>query len=319
MVARRVLPHWPEPEANPPPIQGVGQWRPWGSPVEVTPQPPPPQAATRQLRKAIVLRPVRPSLGFAQIYRKRLDALIAEMHADTTASIARAFEAMAHLESEPLPGVSMFGASDAPPAAILVASMRRLGRQWNARFDDASKELAAYFAKEVSKRADGQLENILRRAGFSVPFRITPAMRDALEATVAENVALIKSIGSQYLTAIEGHVMRSVTVGRDLAPLARRLEHQYGVTRRRAALIARDQNNKATAVITRERQNELGIRAVWLHSAGGKEPRPSHVANTGKEYDPKEGWFDPDVGERIWPGTLINCRCVSKSIIPGLS
>ena len=95
-------------------------------------------------------------------------------------------------------------------------------------------------------------------------------MRDALEATVAENVALIKSIGSQYLTAIEGHVMRSITVGRDLAPLARRLEFQYGVTRRRAALIARDQNNKATAVITRERQNELGIKAIWLHSAGGK-------------------------------------------------
>lgn len=144
-------------------------------------------------------------------------------------------------------------------------------------------------------------------------------MRDALEATVAENVSLIKSIGSQYLTAIEGHVMRSVTTGRDLAPLARRLELQYGVTRRRAALIARDQNNKATAVITRERQNELGIKAIWLHSAGGKEPRPTHVANSGKVYDPKEGWFDPDVGEHIWPGTLINCRCVSKSVIPGLT
>ena len=24
-------------------------------------------------------------------------------------------------------------------------------------------------------------------------------------------------------------------------------------------------------------------------------------------------------GERVWPGTAINCRCVSKAIVPGFS
>ena len=300
------------------PIKGVGRWAEWGSPAP--PPPPVVQPPTQVDRsKPIALAPVRPSIGFAIHYRKLILKLVAEMHADTTAQIARAYAAMERLEHDPVPAISVFGAADAPPAAILVATIRTLGRTWGARFDQASKELAAYFAKEVGKRADGQLEAILRKAGFSVPFRITPAIRDALEATTAENVALIKSIGSQYLTAIEGHVMRSITVGRDLAPLARSLEHQFGVTKRRAALIARDQNNKATAVIVRERQNDLGVKAIWVHSRAGKEPRPTHLANDGKEYDPKEGWYDPDVKERIWPGTLINCRCVSRSVIPGLT
>ena len=86
-----------------------------------------------------------------------------------------------------------------------------------------------------------------------------------------------------------------------------------------AALIARDQNNKATATITRARQEDLGItHAYWIHSNGGKKPRPSHV-KAGQEktvYEVSKGWFDPDEGEYIWPGMLINCRCVCKAILP---
>jgi uncharacterized protein with gpF-like domain len=94
------------------------------------------------------------------------------------------------------------------------------------------------------------------------------------------------------------------------------------VTKRRAALIARDQNNKATAVFVRVRQKQAGIKkAMWLHSHGGKEPRKTHLANDGKLYDPQKGWFDPDpkVRRRIWPGELINCRCVSRSVVEGFS
>lgn len=267
---------------------------------------------TARTRKPIKLAAVRPSIGFELMYRSALERLISEMHQDVNATVLATYAAVTNDDTaSPM-------AADASPIA-LQAVMSRLGRRWSARFDVTSQELAAYFATNVRQRADGRLEAILRKAGFSVPFRLTPAVRGVVEAAVAENVTLIRSIASEYLTQVEGHVMRAVTVGRDLAPLARSLEHQYGVTRRRAALIARDQSNKATAVIVRERQNELGIKAVWLHSAGGKTPRPSHVANSGKEYDPKEGWYDPDVGERIWPGTLINCRCVTKSIIPGLT
>jgi SPP1 gp7 family putative phage head morphogenesis protein len=154
---------------------------------------------------------------------------------------------------------------------------------------------------------------------MAVRFKMTEAARDVMSATIAEQVGLIKSIPAEHLTDVQGIVMRGVQVGRDLGTVSRDLQHQFGVTKRRAATIARDQNNKATASITRVRQQELGIiEAEWLHSAGGKQPRPTHVANSGKRYLIADGWLDPALNRRIWPGTEINCRCVSKSVIPGL-
>ena len=76
----------------------------------------------------------------------------------------------------------------------------------------------------------------------------------------------------------------------------------------------------ATASMTRARQTELGItEAIWMHSGGGKHPRPSHLA-AGKsktKYDVKVGWYDPDVGKNIFPGELPNCRCVSRAVVKG--
>jgi F like protein len=209
---------------------------------------------------------------------------------------------------------------DALGAAELAGIARQLGRKWNDRFARLANELAGHFAKAVGRRVDTALAYYLRRSGFAIRFSLTQAQAEALEATTAANVALIKSISSQHATAVEGAVMRSIQTGKDVAGLARELREIGGVTRRRALFIARDQNAKATATITRVRQQELGITtARWLHSGGGKEPRPSHV-KAGRdrvEYDVAKGWFDPDEGRFIQPGELINCRCTSVSIIPG--
>jgi uncharacterized protein with gpF-like domain len=73
--------------------------------------------------------------------------------------------------------------------------------------------------------------------------------------------------------------MRSVQSGRDLVQLTKDMQEQFGVTHRRAAFIARDQNNNATAAMTRARQDELRLNeAIWVHSGAGKHPRPTHVA-----------------------------------------
>lgn len=141
-----------------------------------------------------------------------------------------------------------------------------------------------------------------------------------MDSIVAENVSLIKSIPQQYLVNVQGVVLRAVQAGRDASTLSIELKKQFGVSQRRASLIARDQNNKATAMIHRARQMELELfEAIWLHSSAGKKPRPTHVANHGKTYDVRTGWFDPAVKKHIWPGTEINCRCVSKTIVAGLT
>jgi uncharacterized protein with gpF-like domain len=264
-------------------------------------------------RKPIILPVIHPNAGIDVAYRQRLDRLLARMQKSLIYWLSAAYKANP-------PALAM----DASSAADLEAEMRSLGRRWQRRFDQGAEELARYFAKGVAARSDAALQAILRNAGFTVKFKVSPAWNDIRTATVNANVNLIKSIASEHLSDVQGIVMRSVQEGRDLGTLTKALEKQYGVTRRRAALIARDQNNKATAAITRVRQRELGIdKAIWVHSAAGKEPRPKHVAFAagrlgGPYYDIDKGAKIADDGGYTWPGVEINCRCISRPVIPGL-
>lgn len=263
--------------------------------------------------KEKVLRPVRPNAGIEATYRAQLDRLIKEMQASTVYWLTASYRA-----SEPRV------AQDATPADALKASIRKLSSRWIKRFDAASIKLARYFGTAVEKRSSAALRKILKDAGLSVEFTLTPAMRDVLDATVNANVALIKSIPAQYFEQVEGLVMRSVQTGRDLGGLTKDLEARYGITRRRAAFIARDQNDKATAAMNRVRQLEVAgdeAEADWLHSGGGKHPRPTHVA-AGRQrvrYRVKQGWYDPAVKKFIQPSEEPGCRCVGRLVMKGFS
>lgn len=254
-------------------------------------------------------RGVRPNAGLTDIYRQRLDRLIDEMHRSFLYWIKAAYR-----RNEPAM------AMDDLPAAELQRVIRKLSRQWQRRFNEGADELAKFFAQRVRDRSDRQLMAILKRAGFTVSFKLTPRLRDVMRASVQENVQLIKSIPQQYLTGVQGDVMRSVAAGRDLATLTKALQEKYGSTKKRAKLIALDQNNKATSAIQKARQVDLGItHGIWMHSHAGKEPRPTHLANDGKRFSVVDGWFDPDpkVRQRIMPGELINCRCTWRPIVAG--
>lgn len=256
----------------------------------------------------MAVAPVRPSAALRIAYQRRLEAEIQAMHRSLIYWLSARYKA------DP-PEL----AQDASPAMILRSAFRKLARRWRKRFDDLAPALARYFAEEVENRSWSTLKSEMRKAGLTVKFQRTRAMNDVLQATVAQNVTLIKSIASQHLDHVEGDVMRAVQAGSDLGTLRDQLVKTYGVTKRRAALIARTQNSMAMAQIQRTQHMELGItHARWLHSSGGKTPRPTHVAFSGQIYDIRKGVvLDPKEGI-VWPGTAINCRCVSQPIIPGL-
>lgn len=208
-------------------------------------------------------------------------------------------------------------AQDASPAIMMRDAMRKLSRRWRKKFDVLAGKLAERFASDVMKNSDASLSTALQQAGFTVPFKMTAEMNNALQATIAENVGLIRSIPEKYFTEVEGLVMRSVARGRDLSYLTDELQKRYGITRRRAALIARDQNAKATSVMQSARQRSLGItHGIWRHSHAGKEPRQSHVKSDGKKFDLSKGLMID--GKLTFPGQEINCRCTWSAVLPGL-
>lgn len=270
------------------------------------------QALRRKNKNEKVLRPVHPNCGIEADYRRKLCAMVDEMHDSVLYWLQAAWRA-----NEPALAEM---AHDDVPANTLREMLARLTRRWQRAFNRTANERAKIFIRSVLRRTDRNLENILRKGGMSVKFRLTDAMRDVLNAMVHENVSLIRSIPQRYLQEVEGLVMRSVQIGGDLKPLATELRHRYQLTRKRAAFISRDQNSKANAVFTRVRQLELGVKeAVWLHSHAGKKPRPTHVAMNGRRYDIAKGMWDPAEKNYVWPGQLINCRCVGRSVVPGFS
>ena len=259
-------------------------------------------------RKATVktIRPTRPNAGVEAWYRKKLDSLITEMNDSVVYWLKANYRASGAM------------AMDASPAVFMRDAMKKLAKRWQKKFDGLAVKLADRFAGDAMKNSDVSLYNALESEGFTVQFKMSPAMNNALQATITENLNLIRSIPEQYLSQVQTLVMQSVSRGRDLSTLTDELQKRYGITRRRAALIARDQNNKATAVMQTARQQSLGItEGIWRHSHAGKEPRQSHVKADGEKFELSKGLYLD--GKWTLPGEEINCRCTWSPVIPGLN
>ena len=258
------------------------------------------------MAKPKTVRPTHPNKGVELSYKRALDKLVDEMAHSIEYWIEAAYK-------NNTPDMAM----DALPSQVLAQRLAEVGKRWTKRFDDMAATIAERFIKSGKRATDSAMLQSFKDAGWTVQFKPTKAIRDAMNASVVENVSLIRSIPQSYLKNVEGTVMRGYAAGRDLKQISDELQKHYGVTKRRAAFIARDQSSKLTATVTQARRIELGLfKAVWIHSAGGKVPRASHV-KAGKdrlEFDVREGALID--GAYIQPGYLPNCRCVSRTVLP---
>ena len=249
-----------------------------------------------------LLKPIPPNAGIEAAYAKQITALLDEM----TDSVEYWLKA-GYRKHEPLMAQDSVSTD---MQKIIQALIKRFAR----KFSDLAKIAAYMMANKTFKHVDRTMKSHLIKLNWTVPFKVNKPMQDALDATIHENVGLIRSIPQEYLTDIEGAVMRSYAVGHDLKTMTDEIQRIGGVTRRRAAFIAHDQTSKANATATRARSVALGFtKAVWRHSKGGKEPRPSHVAANGTVYEQAKGCLID--GESILPGTKINCRCLGIVVV----
>lgn len=254
------------------------------------------------------LKPIRPNAGVEVAYHKALTSLIDEMDSSLTYWLKANYRK--HEEQI---------AQDSA-ANDLQSLLNKLTGRWRSKFNEVSRFLADKLVRGTGRHSDAALRKGLKEAGMTVQFRPTGGVKNAMQAAVNENVALIKSIGEQHLNEVNQMVMRAVTRGSSLGELTEGLQHRFGVTKRRAAFIARDQNAKITSVINRQRQIEMGLyEAEWVHSSGGKHPRETHVraGRSRLRYDVRKGADVDGDGKLIFPGELPNCRCSSRLILPG--
>ena len=99
--------------------------------------------------------------------------------------------------------------------------------------------------------ADKRLELV----GQVVPEQI----KQVVNANIAYNVSLIKSVAPQYHDRVLGSVMRSINGGGSLKQLSIEIARYGGMEMRRAKLIAQDQTRKVYNSITMRNCQRLGI------------------------------------------------------------
>lgn len=154
-------------------------------------------------RKPKTLKPVRPSAAVGAFYERELDKLIDEMER----SLSYWLEAR-YRRAEPEI------TQDANPVVALQKMMTQLTAKWRLKFNMLSRSLAPAFAEKAMGNVDSTFRSELKKkAGFTIEFRPTEGVQNAMRACVNDNVALIKSIGEEHLSEVNQMVWRAVAHG----------------------------------------------------------------------------------------------------------
>ena len=209
----------------------------------------------------------------------------------------------------------LVGDSDDDTVKRLQRLIDNMGRRWKDRYDRMSEQQAKKVAVGVLRHVDNRWKAVQKGNPFLL--KGTQELQQTtkiVQAGIAENVSLIKSIPSKYHEQILGDVMRTVGVGGNVQELQEALSKISKQTSKRIAFIARDQTAKATALIDRQNAVDTGFTTgVWEKSIAGKTHRKDHAEADGKEFDISKGCLIS--GEYILPRMKPNCKCSYRLVI----
>lgn len=168
-------------------------------------------------------------------------------------------------------------------------------------------------ANEISNFNQEQFQKV-NRSVFGIDIFVDqPYLTDQLELFSRQNAQLITSLPEQDLLQVAGIVERGLQQGTRFTNVARDIQKRFGITMRRANLIARDQTTKLNSSLTQLRQESAGITHYIWQTAGDERVRPTHRANDGKKF----AWDKPPA-QTGHPGHDINCRCVAIPVMEGI-
>lgn len=193
----------------------------------------------------------------------------------------------------------------------LIAAAAEHARQ--AVHQGSIEDLARKFAAQTATHQRIQLGRQVKAALGVEPLIHDRKLRTDSEQFIHENVALIKRIPESLHADVEVMVQRAVSSARPSPKLAEHIQARFGVSKRHARLIARDQLSKFHAKVNHRRQRELGVNKFIWRSVEDERVRETHQEFDGNTYhydNPPEN----EDGESVLPGDDVQCRCSADPI-----
>lgn len=244
----------------------------------------------------------RPSVAYELEYRRKLQEINAEMQKD----IQR--EVLAYLEQK--------RAQDA------FKDWREFFKTLRLTYYRKYEEIGRILSEELVRKTDARTRAQIRRKLKEIGWTISPIMnepdKDILREIIKNNVALIKSIPQQYIRRVQQVTMKAVAIGGDKQKLTSMIKRVGEMSDNRAAMIARDQINKATQTLAVVNAQKFGAtKGRWIHIPGKYSYRITHKEMNGKVFELAKGMYDKEVGKYVKPGELYACNCQFAVLLPG--
>ncbi|MFG0827891.1 phage minor head protein [Pseudomonas sp. CJQ_7] len=196
---------------------------------------------------------------------------------------------------------------------LITNAMSFLFAKWSSeRVSAGAQRIASEFVQASVKKSERDMK---KSVGIDV-FSGSKTMQDYLHASAQQNAQLIKSIPAKYLEEVQTLVMANMRSGMRPSFIEKALQEQFGVTQRRAKMIARDQTSKIQGELNRKQQQGAGFTHFrWLTS---HDSRVRHDHDVFEHRVTKYGkgvylWSDLPLekGVPVSPGSPINCRCTA--------
>lgn len=263
--------------------------------------------------------------------RQKLPTTISLEYAQAlTAAVAR-LQAMVRERVLPLLRTDAMR-QDAPSATDgeINDTIEEIGAEWWKKEGAKLEKLAGTTADRVSIHQAEELRKQFSSASVQMGLRQRPSaragqapklplLRNALVEFQKENVSLIKSIPEKALGRLQDVLTSGQAKGRTPEQIARDIEGEFEVTKRRALLIARDQTMTLSEKLNRERQKAIGVTEYTWRARSGPEGdgknRPMHLALHGTRQKLNTPPVVDSLGNRAHPGVQITCRCTAEPIL----
>lgn len=276
------------------------------------------------------MKGVQPSSDAEQYYRLHLRAMVREMAKELYAVITPELKRLkpqytgdAYTRDSWVDDIlaAIRGVASRWVSSAFEAQARRTATR---TISMAEADNAAAFDKDIKRAVGVDFNQIVQSRG----------LQNYLDASIADNVSLIKSVPSDYFQKVENIILDNMRKGFAPTEIAKQLQEHTGVSYRRAKLIARDQMAKINSDLTRQRQKDAGIEFYRSQHAndervsgkpGGRyaNAKISCWAIAERDIGYGKGVYKVDEGATyagetgLHPGRHhVNCRCVAISLIP---
>lgn len=202
----------------------------------------------------------------------------------------------------------------------VVRAFARLDILFATEHPELETEEALRRASTIVDRKHAAGFNAQMRAGLGVEMLVPgEGLQALLGDFVTRNLALVTSQTGQAMNRLREIVAREVPAGMRVEGIQKQLIDALGVTKSKAALLARDQTLKLNGELSEYRQTSVGITSYVWGSSKDERVRPRHLALDGTPH----AWNDPPIvdlrsGRKGHPGSDFQCRCTAIPDVSGL-